>query len=212
SVVASKKHNLLSFKELGALVFLPLPKDAPAGSTTVSLSLALHELNEIRAASTFIKLCQVRPDFGDVVRSVITDEAQLNSQLLDQPMPWHLVQRFYARLTHHEDAQVFEPHIQLEDIAWHPIEETLKAIEPSFAFWQQAAHLGALFDRQPVSLNVIDAALNYCNQLPYERRMVHYFQRSLWHELLLRYLRRESVEEAVASELSPQLTPEMAVA
>lgn len=207
--VSQTKHNLLCFKELGALVFLPLSAEAPAGSTTASLALALHELNEIRAGSTFLKLCQVRPDFGNLVRTVASDEPRLNSRLLDQPVPWHLVQRYYAEGAR-RDNEALEPHLRLEDIAWHPIEQTLSAIEPSFDFWRRSAHLGLLKDRRPVSLNVVDAALNYCNQLPFEQRLVHYFQRSLWHELLLRYLRHDSVEQTVASQLQPELAEEFA--
>ena len=209
STVAQKKHNLLSFKELGALVFLPLPSDAPPGSTTVSLALALHELNEIRAAGTFLKLCQVRPDFGKVVQSVVSEEPHLSSSLLDEPVPWNLIQRYYARLRHHDREEDFEPQLRFDDIAWHPIEETLSAIEPSFDFWQRSAHLGLLHEQQPVSLNVVDAALNYCNQLPFENRVVQYFQHSLWHELLLRYLQHKPVEQTVMAELQPQLAEEL---
>ena len=211
NTVSQKKHNLLCFKELGALAFLPLSSDAPAGSTTVSLALALHELNEIRAGGTFLKLCQVRPDFGQVVQTVVGGEPRLSSRLLDEPVPWHLIQRYYAQLTHHDREEVFEPYLQLEDIAWHPIEQALGAIEPGFKFWQQSAHLGLLHGRQPVSLNVVDAALNFCNQLPFERRVVQHFQRSLWNELLLRYLRHEPVEQTVLAELQPQLAEELAV-
>jgi hypothetical protein len=210
SVVAEKHHNLLSFKELGALVFLPLSHDAPAGSTTVSLSLALHQLNEIRASSTFLKLCQVRPDFGAVVRTVVSDEAEFSSQLLDKPVSWNLVQRYYARLTHHHDEQVFEPHLQLDDMVWHPIEQTLSTIESSFGFWRNSAHLGVLHGDKPVSFNVIDAALNYCNKLPFERRVVAHFQQSLWHELQLRYLQHDSVEQSVIKQLQPRLATELA--
>jgi hypothetical protein len=208
SVVAQQKHNLISFKELGALVFLPLPAHAPAGAVIVSFSLALHELNEIRAASSFLKLCQVKPDFGQCVRSLVADEPQLNSELLDQAVPWHLIQRYYARLKHYFREEIFEPHLQLEDMAWHPIETTLSAIEPGFAFWHDSAHLALLDRHTPVSLNLIDVALNYCNQLPYEQRAVHYFQRSLWHELLLRYLHHEPLEQTVLNELQPRLATE----
>jgi hypothetical protein len=208
STVAQKKHNLLSFKELGALVFLPLSADAPAGSTTASLALALHELNEIRAGSTFLKLCQVRADFGRLVQMVVSDEPHLNSKLLDQPVPWQIIQRYYACLTHPGREEAFEPHLRFEDIAWHPIEQTLSAIEPGFEFWQRSAHLGLQDQRRPVSLNVVDAALNYCNQLPFEHRVVDYFQRSLWHELMLRYLQHKPVEETVMAELQPQLAEE----
>jgi hypothetical protein len=127
-------------------------------------------------------------------------------------VPWHLIQRYYAGLGQRDREEAFEPHLRLEDIAWHPIEQTLAAIEPSFDFWQQCAHLGLLHERQPVSLNVLDAALNCCNRIPFEERVVQYFQRSLWHELLLRYLHHDSVERTIIDELQPQLAQELVTA
>ncbi len=211
-IVGQKKHNVISFKELGALVFLPLPNKVPAGVVTVSLSLALHELNEIRASSTFLKLCQVRADFGALVKDVAADEAKLSSQLFEQAVPWHLVQRYYARLSRHFREVVFEPHVQLDDMVWHPIEQTLSSIEPSMAFWHNSAHLGILDNRRPVSMNVVDAGLNYCNQIPFEQRVSRHFQQSLWHELLLRYLQHKSVEQSVLRELQPKFATELAIA
>jgi len=211
-IVAQEQHNLLSFKELGALVFLPLPKEVPPGAVTASLSLALHELNQIRASSTFLKLCQVQPDFGKQVFNVAVGEPRLSSQLLDKPVPWHLVHRYYSRLDHELNEPVFEPHLSLQDIAWHPIEQTLKKIEPSLKFWQHSSHLGVLGDRQPVSLNIVDAAINCCNKLPFEKRVTRYFQQAMWNELLLNYLRHEPVEQSVLAELQPQLATETALA
>lgn len=207
TAAAQKKHNLLCFKEMGALVFLPFPDNAPAGSVTASLSLALHELNQIRAGSTFLKLCQVRPDFGSLVQTVARDEPRLPSSLLDQPVSWHLIQQYYTRLSHTLQHEVFEPHIQLDDMAWHPIEHALSTIEPHLAFWKDSAHLGhhSHHSRQPVSLNILDVALSFCNQLPFEKRLVRHFQQSLWHELLLRYLRHDTVEQTVTQALQPQL-------
>lgn len=209
STVVDQRHNLLSFKELGALVFLPLSKAAPAGSTTVSLSLALHELNEIRASSAFLKLCQVRPDFGSLVQSVAKDEARLSSEALDKPVKWSLIQRYYSRLTHRVSEHIFEPHLELEDIVWHPIEQTLSAIEPRFAFWHNSTHLGVLHGDKPVSMNIIDNALSYCNGLSYQQRASHHFQQSLWHELQVRYLRHDSVEQSVMKQLQPEFATEV---
>ena len=207
-VVEQKRHNLLSFKELGALVFLPLPKEVPSGAVTVSFSLALHELNEIRAASSFLKLGQVKPDFGQSVHNIVASEPQLSSELLDQPVPWHLIQRYYGRLKHYFREEIFEPYLQMEDMAWYPVEKTLSSIEPSFSFWHHSGHLAIMDGSKAVSLNLIDAALNYCNKIPFERRAAHYLQRSLWHELLLRYLHHGPVEQSVLTELQPQLAAE----
>lgn len=210
--VAQTKHNVLSLKELGALVILPFSTDVPAGAVTVSLTLALHELNEIRAAGTFLKLSQVRPDFGTLVQSVAGGEPQLSNNLLDQPISWSLIQKYYARLTDRLRDAVFEPHMQLDDMTWQPVEAALAQIEPSLAFWQHSGHLGVIDRQKPVSLNVMDAALNYCNKLPFEQRIAHYFQRSLWHELLLRYLQHETVEQTIAAQLQPELAAETVTA
>jgi hypothetical protein len=212
AVVRQKKHTILSFKELGALVFLPFPADTPDGAVTASLSLALHELNQIRACSTFLKLCQVRPDFGSLVKTVASDEPQLGERLLDQPLSWQLIQRYYARLAEQFREELFEPHIRLEDMVWHPIEHTLSEIDPAMSFWKDSDHLGVLHGRQPVSLNIVDVALNYCNKIPFEQRIAHYFRQSLWHELMLQYLPHETVERTVMAALQPKLAQETALA
>lgn len=207
-VVQTTKHNVITFPELGALVLLPLPVDMPAGATTASLVLALHALNDLRATSTFLKLSLVRNDFGTVVQTVAVSEPQLNAQLLDRSVPWHVIQRYYARLQHLFREEVFEPHIQLDDMSWPAVEKLLSHIEPSLEFWHFSSALGILQDHQPVSLNIVDVALNLCNQLPFERRIVHHFQQSLWHELLLRYLKHDTVEQTVLAQLQPKLALE----
>jgi hypothetical protein len=127
-------------------------------------------------------------------------------------MPWRLIQHFYSGLASRVKGEVAEPHLQLEEIAWHPIEESLKAIEPSLDFWRRSATLGVLHQDSPVSMNVLDAALGVCNRLPFERRLSGYFQHSLRHELMLRYLQPASVEQAITAQVQPALAEEMAAA
>lgn len=212
SSVNRKRHNILCFKEAGALILLPLPEDAPPGAVTASLALALHELNRIRSASTFLKLCQVRPDFGSLVKTVASDEPRLAVRLFDQPVSWQLIQRSYSDMAERFRESVFEPHVRQDDMAWHSVEASLSAIDPDFAFWQDSAHLGMLHNHEPVSMNLVDAALNYCNGLPFEKRITHYFRQSLWHELLLKYLDHDEVEQSVINTLQPELAKETAAA
>lgn len=204
-MVQLRRQNLLSFKEFGALIILPLPRPVPGGLTTLSMSLAIHELNQMRAASTFLQFSQVRADFGTVVRSIAVGEAELNARLLDRPLPWHLVQRYYAALSERVNEDVFGLHLRPSDMAWYGVEDTLARIEPRFTFWQGTSHLGVVHGREPLSLNLIDAAMNYCNGLSYDHRVMHFFQRSLWHELVLRYMHHEPMEQALLAELQPAL-------
>ncbi len=210
-VVSLKKHNIISLKEFGTVVLLPLPDNSPPAATLTTFILALHEMNEVRACTTFLKLCQVKPNFGKLVQTVVIGEPTLNAELLDQPVPWQIVQRYYARFADRFRADLFEPHVQREDLSWHSIEKALSHIEPSLEFWHHTTCLGYLHDHQPVSLNIVDAALNYCNQLPYSSRIVHYFQNNLWHELMIHYMRHENVEQAILGNLESQLVAEPAV-
>lgn len=203
--VAARRHNLLAFPELGAIVLLPLPKSAPAGAVTASLGLALHALNEVRASCSYLKLCQVRPDFGLLVQQIACNEPQLQTSLLDRQVPWQVIQRFYARLQNYFSDQLFEPHIRLEDLSWHGVEQAMSAIEPHLIFWHDSQHLGVVHNQKAVSFNIVDCALNLCNNLTFDQRGSSHFQKSLWHELLLKYLKPAVVEQTIMAELHPQL-------
>lgn len=210
-LVHSNHHTVLPVKELGAVVLLPLPADQPPAATTVTLLLALHAMNDVRAASTFLKLCQVKPDFGRIVGEIVAEEPSLDTGLLDRPVPWQIIQRYYARFNDRFRSEVFEPHVQADDLAWHSIEKILTYIEPTMEFWHHTSTLSLLHNHQPVSMNIIDVALNYCNGLPYQHRIVRYFQHSLWHELLIRYLKHSSVEQSVLSGLNAELVEAPAI-
>lgn len=212
SQLAERKHNVLAFHDLAAIVLLPLPASRPPAAVTTSLLLALHQMNEVKAASTFLKLCQVRPDFGSSLMQVVHGNPSLPAQLFGQEVSWHVIQRYYARFVDRFRAEIFEPHIQAEDLSWHSIEKVLTHIDPAMEFWNHTTHLSMLHDHRPVSCNIIDVALNYCNQLDYEHRIVRYFRHSLWHELLIRYLKHENVEQLVIGGLESELVtvPEIA--
>ncbi|HET9098095.1 MAG TPA: hypothetical protein VFN51_00590 [Candidatus Saccharimonadales bacterium] len=207
-VVKKTGHNILSFKELGALILLPLPEDYPEGVMTASTCMALHEMNEIRAGSTFLKISQTKKNFGSLVIAAADSEPHLNSKILDRSVPWNLVQHYYSRLKKLHKEEVFEPYLRLEDMVWHPVEKALASIEPELSFWQGTAFLGLIHQKAPVSMNIVDCALGLCNNLNFDARVTHFFKRSLWHELLLRYMNHEPVEQSVISSLQPQLAEE----
>lgn len=208
TVVATHKHNIVGLREFGAVVVLPLPEAMPPASTMTSLLMGLHEMNDVRASSTFLKLCQVRPDFGASVQTVVTGEPTLAAQLLDTPVQWHIIQRYYSRFSDRFREDLFAPHIQREDLSWHSVERALSYLEPSLSFWHHTATLGLLDGHKPVSLNVIDAALNFCNELPYASRLTHYLRRNVWSELIIRYLKHDAVEQAVLGSLESRLVDE----
>lgn len=205
------KHNLISLQEVGALIFLPLPSSAPDGAVTLSLSLSLREMNHIRAASTLLKLSQVRGDFGSIVCKVASHDSSISYSELNQPISWHLIQQYYVRMSDKFREELFEPHLLQDDISWVPIEKSLSKIESSFEFWHDTHHLAVVHDHKPVSFNILDVAVNYCNNLEFEDRIAKYLQVSLWQELLLKYINHDKVEQTVLSQLQPKLAAEPAM-
>ena len=207
-VISRNKHTVISLKEFGAIVLLPIPEQAPPVATITTLLLALNGLNELRSASTYLKLCQVKPDFGKTVQATAAGDPYLSASLLDRPVPWQIVQRYFARFQRAFKAELFGPHIEARDLNWVPIERALSHIDSTLDFWHDTSCISLLHDKQPVSLNVIDVALSCCNNLPFEHRIVHYFRHSLWHELLIGYMKHDAVEQSVLNQLQAELVAE----
>ncbi|MFI5275226.1 MAG: hypothetical protein ACHQT5_00180 [Candidatus Saccharimonadales bacterium] len=202
--VSNVKHNIMQFKELGAVVLLPLPSQTVEGATLAITLLTLHAVNDIRTTSAYLKLHQVRPDFGELLTKTARSDPYTQASLLGEPLPWKLIHRYFA----HNDmynAELFEPHVQPEDLKWEPAESVLAALHDRLEFWGRGAYLALLDNGEPVSLNFTDVVLNFCNKLPYEQRIVHYFRDHLWHELMLRYLHQENLEQMVHEQLGHEL-------
>ncbi len=200
--VGKYQHNILSFNELGAVVLLPLKSDTVPGAALVTVLVALHAINDIRATSTYLKLHQVRPDFGLLAAKAVRNEPITGDDIGQEKMPWKLVHNYFGNDEGSYSPELFEPHVQQEDLQTTPVEQALAKVLPRFEFWKNKSHSAFVADHQPVSLNLTDAAINFCNQLPYERRVSKYLREHLWRELMLRYMRRESVENAVQMQLN----------
>ncbi len=210
SVVAIHRHHVMSFKELGAVVLLPLPKKRPPLATMTTTVFALHAVNAIRAASTFMKLHQTKPGFGLTVQNIVLHEPALSTHLLDEPVSWHIIQQYYALAVNSAKTHIFEPVVQAEDLAWHNIEDMLARIEPSLGFWRGTTHLALMEGNEVVSCNLSDALLSHCNRLPFAYRTLHNFRHALRTELTLRYLSHDHLEQSVLGELHLQLATEPA--
>jgi len=202
--VTNAKHNILCFKELGAIVMLPLQTGID-GLAITTLLLALHYMNDVRTYSSFAKLQQVKPTFGVIIQETAGSEPMTAARLAGQPVPWKVIQRYYGRLQSDFHPDIFEPHVQAEDLQWHDGESVLAELDLALSFWQDTQYVCMLHNDEPVSLNILDVALSYCNHLPFADRIVHFVREHLWHELMSRYLHQENLEAAVRQQLSREL-------
>jgi hypothetical protein len=209
SYTAAHKHNIMALPELGAVVILPLKQDMPSLAIT-ALLLAINSVNDIRSVGSYLKLQQVRPDFGKVFAATIQHEPVTIAELAGEPLPWKVVQWFYGHDHSSYHPEVFEPHVQPEDLSWHDGEDVLAGVHPAMEFWQGGQMLALLDSGKPVSLNLLDVALSVCNGLDYSDRIVHHMRETLSRELLARYLHQGNLQALLLGKLDEQLAPELA--
>jgi hypothetical protein len=95
---------------------------------------------------------------------------------------------------------------------WEAAEDVVAHLHPGLEFWRNSAHLGWLDHGQAVSCNLTDVALNFCNKLPYEQRIVRYVREHVWHNLMLRYLHQDNLEQSVREQLGHELVDQPSLA
>lgn len=203
--VGHLKHNILVFNELGSIVLLPLDERIDGLAITTLLQV-FGMCNEIRTHSSFAKLHQVNANFGKIIQHSSTEEPHTSAHLAGEPVPWRMVQRYFAEAHRAAGTDIFEPHVQAEDLTWRHAEDILAGIAPTLSFWQDTQSLCLIDDSgKPVSLNAMDVALNYCNHLSFGERIVRFARDNLWHELMVRYLKHENLERTVLSQIGNDL-------
>ncbi|GAC1482118.1 MAG: hypothetical protein NVS1B7_4050 [Candidatus Saccharimonadales bacterium] len=199
--VRAKHHNVMQIKELGVVALLPLPVERLPGITITVLPLLLHAINEIRLYSAYFKLQQVQPNFGKNLASSLLDNSGHHVYLAGHAIHWRVVQRHFGSATKSHLPEIFQPHLQTEDLLWRRVEQTLYHLEPALHFWHNLDFVSVVgHDHNPISFNIMDSALNYINQLPYSHRVYGHSQASLWNELYGRYLLLPSVEQQILNQ------------
>jgi hypothetical protein len=206
---AQHKHNIIAVPELGTVVLLPLSHDLP-GLAITTILLSLNALNDMRSLGSYLKLQQVRPDFGEEFARAIVREPMTAADLGGEPLPWKAVHWFYGHGHSDYHPEVFEPHVQPDDLAWHEAETVLAQLHPALEFWQGNQMLSLVDGAHPVSLNMLDVALSVCNGLDYGQRIVHHMRVGLGRELMARYLHQENLQDLLLGKLDAQLAPELA--
>lgn len=203
--VHKKKHNITHLKELGVIVMLPMPMKQMHGIAITVLPLLLHYVNEIRLYSSFFKLQQVKPDFGEILVDTIIADPGKHAVMAGQHIHWRVIQRYFGKLKDEYHPEIFEPHVQPEDLHWRKAEEALFTIEPALHFWYDYDYVGLMRDGRPIAMSMMDVAISYVNDLPYQEGAIYHFRESLWNEILIRYLGQETLESQILKQLDNEM-------
>ena len=199
--VHKKKHNITHLKELGVIVMLPIKAKKLPGITTWGVSLLFHYINEIRLYSSFFKLQQVKKNFAKIfIETLIADPGD-QAVMAGQNVHWRVIQRYFGKLKDEKHPEVFEPHVQPEDLHWRRAGESIHKIDPELEFWKDLDYVGLMFEDGPVTFNMMDVAASYTNATPYKDRELYHFRESLWNEVFIRYMGHKNLEEQILNQL-----------
>lgn len=198
--VHDKKHNIAHLKEVGVIMMLPMPAKNMPGITLTVLPLLLHYINEIRLYSSFFKSQQVGASFGEVLVETLVHDPGKHVSIGGHHVHWRVIHQHFGK-NRGKHPEVFEPHIEPEDLVWKKAEEALYKLEPALHFWFDTDFVGVMFEDQTVSFNLMDLAVSYVNKLPYGNHSVKHMRDSLWNEVYLRYIGEEAIENQIIKQL-----------
>jgi hypothetical protein len=199
--VKKKRHNITHLKELGVILMLPTRLEKLHGITITAMPLLLHYLNEIRLYSAFFKLQQVKSNFGKILAETLNADIRSAAVMAGNHVHWRVIQRYYGKLEHEKHPEIFEPHVQPEDLHWRRAEEQLYHIDPELGFWKDLDYVGVVAGDQPVSFNLMDVSVAYCTGAGYQHRVFYHMRESLWNEIFMRYMGHRILEEQILQQL-----------
>jgi hypothetical protein len=201
--IQKKRHNITHSKEMGAIAIMPMRETHMTGITLKVMPLLFHYFNEIRLYSSFFKLVQSKKNFGAIVSdTLIADPAHV--KIGDTAhIHWRVIQRYFGKLVGENHPEIFEPHVQPEDLHWRRAEELLYEIDPELEFWREmdyvAVHKGEAYD--VVTFNLMDVSLCYSNAIAFEDRYLYHFREALWNEIFARYFGEKVLEQELLGKL-----------
>ena len=200
--IIKKRHNITHLKELGAVIVLPIGNSSVSGLSITVLPLILHYINEIRLFSSFFKLNQVKSDFNKIVSDTLNNDGSHSVKMAGQKIHWRVIQRYWGKQNDPKShPEIFEPHVQPEDLIWRKAEHILFDIEPVLGWWRNLDYVGVMGDESPVTFNLMDNSISYANRFDYKDRAIYHFRDSLWNELFTRYLGEKTLQQQILAQL-----------
>ena len=200
--IEKKKHINTHSKELGVVAILPPPQPRMRAITLKVLAVTLHYYNEVRLYSAYFKLLQDKKNFGQIVSETLIADTPKVPIRADRQIHWRVIQRYYGKTG--EGAQhpeIFQPHLQPEDLHWRAAEKILYQIDPEMAIWRDMDYVAVLKGDDAITFNLMDVVLSYANGIGYPERYLYHFRESLWNEVFARYMGDATLREELLIKL-----------
>jgi len=199
--VHKKKHNITHTKELGTIIVVPMKQTHMRGMALKTLPLLFHYINEIRLYSAFFKLKSTTANFGETITETLIADTGTGATIANFHIHWRVIQRYFGKLGE-QPPEVFQPHVQPEDLHWRHAAEVLYEISPELKFWSDLDYVARPGgDGNPVSLNLFDVSFAYSNGEKFDTRYFYHMRESLWNEIFMRYMGEPALRQQILEQL-----------
>lgn len=199
--VHKKKHNITHTKELGTIIVVPMKQTHMRGMALKTLPLLFHYINEIRLYSAFFKLKSTTANFGQTITETLIADTGTGATIANFHIHWRVIQRYFGKLGE-QPPEVFQPHVQPEDLHWRHAAEVLYEISPELKFWSDLDYVARPgTDGNPVSLNLFDVSFAYSNGEKFDTRYFYHMRESLWNEIFMRYMGEPALKQQILEQL-----------
>lgn len=195
-----KKHLVAHSKEMGVVAVMMPKTQHIKGLTLTTWCLLVRYINELRQYSAFFKLRQVQPNFGAIVADALSEDLHNTAEIAGQRVHWRVVQCYYADSAENYP-ELFQPHVQPEDLSWHTAEASLCRLDSTLNFWLGNGYCGKQCGSVLLSFNLLDAAMNYAAGASYAMTSAQHMRDSLWNELYIRYMGASTLRNQVLAQL-----------
>lgn len=200
--IEKKKHLHTHSKEMGVIGILPPPSPQMKAIATKIMTLTLHYYNEVRLYSAYFKLLKNKKNFGHILSETLIADTPDIPLIANHHIHWRVIQRYYGKIGEGaKHPEIFEPHLQPEDLHWRLAEKILYQVDPEMGIWRDMDYVAVEKAGDVVTFNLMDVVLSYANEVPYEERYLYHFRESLWNELFARYVGQKTLEEQLLIKL-----------
>lgn len=194
-----KGHSVIHNKEIGAVGVVVPDNPDTHGLPLQTMLYLLHYINEVRLYSAYLKLRQVRPDFGRCVSEALSFDTGAVVSLAGNDVHWRTLFRAFS--TSSAAAKRFQPYIDQDDLVWQSVTEQLKVVDKQFGFWAKSEIAGSMFDGKLLSGNIFDVSAAYSKSLPYSKARSSALHEAVKADLMTRYASTVRLKDVALAQL-----------
>ena len=188
-----------SVPEIGAVLILPSMPMKVKGSVILTCSLVLQAGQRLAIESLPYRTRALSTGIEKLIPEIAAGFMEELDPVHGLSPSWHAV---YQLLATQSKSRLPDFEFVLGDLQWESTETRLASLVPELDFWVNNHYLGYPHTPLPVSFHVVDVSASLVLKREFGEHITSHMRGSLWNEFQVRYLKHDSIEQAIVNQLS----------